>query len=260
MDSRTLAEADAWLDQYVTASQQLEAGSWAAVQFAYSEIRDWLNPAETIAATLAAMAAAEAAREASASLSAQFMATIVALLRGLRGIPTTPRLQVPYPRKANPFDVYSRPVFVWRDMVKVGRTEADALAAAFDRAEIVAEMDRILAERDAAVAQLEAMWEAEGEPRYRRVLRPELSKTGSCGLCVAAARRIYKSDSHMPMHDRCKCKVMPLLPGADPANEINEADLSRLYSDADGSGRAALKRTRYRIEQHGELGPYLVAA
>jgi hypothetical protein len=44
---------------------------------------------------------------------------------------------------------------------------------------------------------------AEDVTGYRRVIHPELSKSGTCGLCVAAADRIYYVDDLMPIHTNC---------------------------------------------------------
>jgi hypothetical protein len=93
---------------------------------------------------------------------------------------------------------------------------------------------------------------------YRRILRPYLSEGGSCGLCIAAADRIYKREDLLPIHAKCKCITLPVTKAADPGLKLNTDDLAQLYTDAGGTSRAKLKRTRYRIEEHGELGPVLV--
>jgi hypothetical protein len=102
---------------------------------------------------------------------------------------------------------------------------------------------------------------------YRRVLHPELSDGGSCGLCVVASDRQYGRGELLPLHGRCKCSTLPIILGSDdevrfdPGQAINGADLKRVYGAAGGAtdGRK-LKRTRVRVEDHGELGPRLVAA
>ncbi len=38
---------------------------------------------------------------------------------------------------------------------------------------------------------------------------------------------------------------------------MNADDLQKLYDDAGSSKAADLKRTRYRVDEHGELGPVL---
>jgi hypothetical protein len=44
----------------------------------------------------------------------------------------------------------------------------------------------------------------------------------------------------------------------DPGHDMNSDDLDKLYNTADGLSRKNLKRTRYHIEEHTELGPMLV--
>lgn len=93
----------------------------------------------------------------------------------------------------------------------------------------------------------------------RRVIHPELSRTGTCGLCIAAADRIYSVRDLLPIHDRCNCTIAPITEEHDPGDDVNQADLRQLYKDAGGTtAGAALKRTRYQVDEHGELGPVLV--
>lgn len=93
---------------------------------------------------------------------------------------------------------------------------------------------------------------------YRRVIHPELSRTGTCGLCIAAADRLYHVGELMPLHDRCKCTIAAVTAEHDPADEANSIDLSQLYKHGGGTSAAHLKRTRYQVDEHGELGPVLV--
>ena len=113
-----------------------------------------------------------------------------------------------------------------------------------------------LADRTASNGTLQAA----GVTHYRRVIHPELSKGGTCGMCVVASDRVYKTGTLMPIHANCECTVAPIAGDDDPGHRINAADLRRLYGDAGGTGRAGLKRTRYRIDEHGELGPVLTPA
>lgn len=95
---------------------------------------------------------------------------------------------------------------------------------------------------------------------YRRVIHPERSRGGTCGLCIAAADRIYHVAQLMPIHDGCKCTVAAVTEDYDPADDLNAVDLSQLYKHAGGTSAPHLKRTRYQVDQHGELGPVLVPA
>lgn len=92
----------------------------------------------------------------------------------------------------------------------------------------------------------------------RRVIHPELSRTGTCGLCIAAADRIYSVRKLRAVHNRCWCTTAVVTEQHDPGDDVNQADLSQLYTDAGGTSAAHLKRTRYKVDEHGELGPVLV--
>lgn len=91
---------------------------------------------------------------------------------------------------------------------------------------------------------------------YRRILHPELSVEGTCGLCIAASDRIYKKGTLLPIHPGCHCTVLPIVDGFDPGS-INEFDFKTLYRDAGGSSTEQLRATRYKIDEHGEIGPVL---
>lgn len=93
---------------------------------------------------------------------------------------------------------------------------------------------------------------------YRRVIHPELSKTGSCGLCVAAANNFYTVAELLPIHDRCKCTTAPITAESDPALKLTREDLDALYAAAGGTTSGdALKRIRVTVNEHGEYGPIL---
>jgi len=93
---------------------------------------------------------------------------------------------------------------------------------------------------------------------YRRVIHPELTAGGTCGLCIAASDRRYHKAELMPLHARCACTVAPIMRGgADPGNSLNNLDLGDLYEAAGSTSAAELKRTKWQVDAHGELGPVL---
>ncbi len=93
---------------------------------------------------------------------------------------------------------------------------------------------------------------------YRRVIHPELSRSGTCGLCIASSDRVYKVGELRPIHADCKCTVAPVTAEHDPADDLNQVDLNALYDAGGGTSAAHLKRTRYQVDDHGELGAVLV--
>lgn len=138
------------------------------------------------------------------------------------------------------------------------RSRAFALA----RIAAVAETDITLAVREQVRANLIDARDVQG---YRRILRPELSESGPCGLCVVAADRLYKVQDLKPIHDRCCCEVLPIVGDLDPGIDLNREDLDRIYATAGSTGgskreRGALKKIRVAIAENGELGPVLVNA
>lgn len=138
-----------------------------------------------------------------------------------------------------------------------GVTVHDAREHGQTRALLVADTDLSLAMREASRQTLADVPEVLG---YRRVIHPELSKGGTCGLCVVASDRLYSVAELLPLHDRCNCTTLPIVGDSDPGHRLNTADLKAIYAAAGSTGAADLKRTRYAIRQHGELGPVLVDA
>lgn len=115
---------------------------------------------------------------------------------------------------------------------------------------------------------------------YRRIIHPELSKGGVCGMCVAAADRVYQVWWLRPIHARCQCTVSPVTSEHDPGLQLNQDDLDRLYEHAAetapteniyarrsnkiigerkalSTSKKALRKVRYQIDQHNEYGPVL---
>lgn len=95
---------------------------------------------------------------------------------------------------------------------------------------------------------------------YRRVIHPELSAGGSCGLCVVASTRMYYMEDLAAMHGHCKCTVLPVTADDDPGFTLHQDDLKKFYRDAGSNRREDLLNTRYKVEMHGELGPTIVSA
>lgn len=98
---------------------------------------------------------------------------------------------------------------------------------------------------------------------YRRVVHPELSRTGSCGLCIVASTMIYKKSDLLPIHAGCKCETVEIyqIDGKtyDPGQQINDEDLSVFYEEAGGTTHGwKLKRWKYKVVNHPEYGPTLV--
>jgi hypothetical protein len=175
---------------------------------------------------------------------------------------TPPRTPPTLPDRLRPVDVgaeWSRPAEQYRFARSQGADDARATLVAVERASHLAVEDLDLAMRETTRAHLANAADVSG---YRRVIHPELSRSGTCGLCIAAADRVYSVDDLMPIHTNCGCEALPIVRGVDPARVFNGADTTELYKRvlAVAGGQTAadkLKNTRVQVSSHGELGPVL---
>jgi len=149
-----------------------------------------------------------------------------------------------------------------RRQARLTEAEREEMLEQMAQHEMEVRMERMLND-DTALASRQASQDAMkagGVKKYRRVVHPELNQTGvSCGLCVVASTRIYNVEELLPIHNLCKCEVVPIFLGHDPGDQINKEDgLGVLYDEAGGStdGRD-LKKERYIVFDHPELGPVL---
>lgn len=86
--------------------------------------------------------------------------------------------------------------------------------------------------------------------------RRSLGRGRHCALCQSASGAVYDRQMLMPIHQHCQCVAEPVLAAeprqrtAPPVTVIDSPELR----DAAEAGQAVA-----RIENHGELGPVLVA-
>jgi hypothetical protein len=178
-----------------------------------------------------------------------------------------PAVQATYPR-ANVFatEVHQRPVtqYVWAR--RNGATDTESDEAFKERLRAIAQADILAAEREEAERILQATPEVIG---YRRIIHPERSRSGTCGLCAVAATQFYRVGELMPIHPPIDyCDVAPVTATSDPGLKLNRDDLRDIYlaaggTDEDGtayeSTRAEeLLNVRVTVQENGELGPLLV--
>lgn len=159
-----------------------------------------------------------------------------------------------YPRPVDPVEVWQRPAEQYRYALSEGKSEVEALDAAFQRASHIGKDNAQLTKRNASVAQFRRSEKVIG---YRRIIHPELSKSGVCGLCIVAADRIYGMEDLLPIHGGCNCSVAPVTKSNDPGLSLNRQDLDALYEAAQGNDYKNLKNIRVTSYEHGELGPVL---
>ncbi len=161
------------------------------------------------------------------------------------------------PRGVDPTRVWARPLKTYNYERSLGVEHDAAVERALARAEHIARDDIRLATRTASAQHSLA---TPGVTGQRRVIHPELAKGGTCGLCIAASDRIYHPGKLLPIHDGCNCTVAEITAKADPGSSLNNLSLKDLYKEAGGTSAADLKRTRYQVNEHGELGPVLYPA
>lgn len=172
-------------------------------------------------------------------------------------LPALPPVVNGYPRaNTNASEVYRRPVeeFIWRR--RNGSTLAESKDAFEERLRAIAEADARAAERDEGDL---VMGHAKTAIGFRRIIHPELSKTGTCGLCIVASQRFYKIGELLPLHGKtCHCDVLPITSADDPGFRLNDDDLKKVYAAAGSTAAEDLQNTRVQTVMHGELGPILV--
>lgn len=162
--------------------------------------------------------------------------------------------------------IFQRPAETYRYLRSQGASPSDAGTQASQRVDSLIDDNLMLTQR---LAQQQILTQAvdldtgktASGPRitgYRRVIHPELSRSGTCGLCIAASDRLYKVAELMPIHANCKCTVAAATEEHDPGDDLNAIDFAQLYKHGGGTSAAHLKRTRYQVDEHGELGPVLV--
>lgn len=178
------------------------------------------------------------------------------------------------PSDATNAAILERPARTLRWSESVGASSDKAREASITRLDDIVDGNLGIAQRDAEHQALNAtILDYHGRPTttsrtktrtgrivgFRRIIHPEFSTGGVCGLCVAASDRIYHRETLRPIHLRCKCTSAPVTATYDPGQPLNAADLKLLYTDAGSTSAADLKRSRYTVT-YNELGPVLVPA
>lgn len=252
-DHRLVDEVDAWVAQYAATRAHLEDRLTATARSAWLSFEGWYDAqlVGELAAELAGLSGH--AQDLIIGAAQQYVGAVVGAIRG-RHVEIPPTTVPPVRRGVDPQIVYSRPAEVYRLAVATGSDEREAVEKAVTRAEKLGATDVMLAGRAAQHEQMRALKVS----RYRRVLRPELSKHGSCGLCIAASTRVYTIGNLLPIHGgTCNCETVAIDGAKDPGHALNQDDLERLYAAAGSTAAADLKRVRAVVHEHGELGPVL---
>lgn len=252
MDAQQLAEASVWVDQAAAARERISDNLSALATSAWLSFAGWYD--EKLVAQLAAEMAAMSsnAQDLISGSAQQYVSNVVAALRGTT-VRIPPVQRPPIRNGADLLRVHTRPAEVFRRAYAQGASEEKARDDALKRAVKLAETDVQLTARSVQHEQMKAL----DVRHYRRVLRPELAKHGSCGLCVVASDRVYNEKDLLPIHGGCNCETLPIIGDNDPGKPLNAEDLKKLYAAAGSTSGADLKRVRVTVNEHGEYGPVL---
>lgn len=213
----------------------------------------WYDHAAIATYATALAAHIEAVQSQAASSTDAYLAEALADIKGVRVAPAGTISVTDLRKGVSHAAVYGRSADVYRYQRSLGKTDDEAQDAAVQRAQVMAQTDVQLAAR----AQSHKFMVVKHVSGFRRVVHPEVSRGGSCGLCIGASTRIYHRADLMPLHARCACTTMPILNDIDPGGAINTSDLNTLYEQAGSTGADKLKRVRYDVHHDGEIGPVL---
>lgn len=281
--AQTTSQADTKQLQALVLAQsaaraRLAAQAYALVAAAVNSFRGWYDSDQITAWAAKVAGAVEVLQKVQAQLTDSYLTRSVSMITGgvarpvgaidVTGLRTDVTHAGAYARAADVFryqqsrfDQFAKTLSA-AELDDLGLPQGVApydlstpLDSALERVRAVADADMQLADRAQSSATLAAQPDVTG---YRRVIHPERSKGGTCGLCIAASDRIYHVEELRAIHDRCECTTLPIIGSIDPGSGLNNLDLNTLYKNAGGSTFAnKLKGTRYQINEHGELGPVL---
>lgn len=256
MDQRVVERL---VDAQAATQEQVEERAVAAATRRLEAVTEWGDPAQVAAVGVALGGYARAAASRSAALTDSYLARV---LTDVLGRPVGPRgaIDVSRPLRAGVDSyeqVYWRVTTTARVALSEGSTRSQALSLATDRADAMIRTDAAMARREQASRVFSSEARVVG---YRRVVHPELSRSGTCGACIAAADRRYHREELLPLHDRCKCTMLPITTAHDPGGTLNQKDFADAYALSGSTSARDLKEVRVRYDWHDELGPRLAPA
>lgn len=251
VDTRIVRTLDAFNSQRQSVVDRITG----LVTALFADFDQWTNPGPITQVTTLAGRYVSVGQRQIAGLTDAYLARTTSLLRGEVVSPAGvgPEMSNVLRRGQDSFvKVYSRLPAEYRYQLSLGRSKDEALKLTLQRAREMSATDLDLAHRDQAAK----FTTVRHVGRYRRVIRGE----GTCGLCIAAADRIYSRGDLLPIHNNCRCAVMDVSE-LDPARELNDQDITNLYGEAvQAAGSTSAKKllqVKVSVVEHGELGPQL---
>lgn len=234
---------------YVARSATVRRNQEAALRRAWLSLGTWLGPGDYIELWLArAIPVMLGAQRASAALA---VAHVNAVSGGSAAVPLDDFTGSAL-RGVDHVGTYQRGFSTVRKAVGKGVPFDDAVRRGLERQLDIAATDVQLARSRAA----ESSMRANGVKRFRRVL----TGAENCGLCLAAASRVYRTGDLLSIHNNCDCGVAPITAANHDESMSALIDAEAAYAEAvelAGSTRQKDLSRVVAVEQHGELGPVL---
>lgn len=254
-DRRVLA----LVDGSASARDRLEERVAKAVAGLWGGFDGWYQPAlvDEVAAEVAAMVGR--GQVAVAALTDAYLAQVASIVRDRPVGPVGVSPRMAGTRRAGGVTagvVYARVAAEYRWQMSRDAGAARALEVAQERAAAMTRTDLGLAFRD----QARTFMGTTGAAGWRRVIRPERSRAGTCGLCVAASSRVYTRGDLMAMHGSCRCTVVEVGARVDEGRVINDEEYAAITAESESLRAADLLNVRVKVREHGELGPVLTDA
>jgi hypothetical protein len=244
----------ALVDAYANTRDRLDGQAIAAVRKALTNFSGWYSDAQVRDMAAGVVKQIEATQRQTANLTNSYLARVAEAVVGKAVRPVPIVVPSELREGADHVAVYERLGAAYRFAASQGASPAEALATTLARGVAMGQMDNLLAFRGQTSKFMQSSDRISG---YRRVIRPERSRSGTCGLCAVASDKVYRSGDLMPIHERCNCSVLPIAGGKDPGRTLN-VDEYKAITDAAGSDKGIdLAKVRVEVHQHGELGPVL---
>ena len=240
------------VDAHASGRDLIGAQVFARVAAVFAGFDGWYSDRLVAEVAAEAYAAVLSGQKALAALTDTYLARTATIIAGRQVSPVGVKLSEPL-RGIPDSQEFSRVAAEYRYLASRGASKDQALTGAMGRAKRMSEADLT----QAFTEQSKRFMVGRKVDGFRRIVHPELARTGSCGLCFVAADREYHRADLMPVHNGCNCGVLPIIDGNDPGQDL---DVGAVYGEADSTDGRELKKVRVEVVEHSELGPQLTFA
>lgn len=255
LDERQARRLETMVDTYAAQRQSIGTALIRALLGLWGPFRYWYDNDMVDAWSARSVVLTDQAQADARRLARSYAQAMLRNIDSSISADRLPPMRDLYPRSGSTaLEVYRRPAEQYRYGLSQGLERTAAYDLAAERIKALAATDVMLADRDETANVYSASQKVTGR---RRIIHPERSRSGVCGLCVVAADRLYYVDELMPIHEDCKCTEAPVTAEFDPGLSLNRKDLEALYEAAGSTAAADLARLRVTVKEHGELGPIL---